>query len=60
MSAPAVADLVAAYRRAHHDFGHSRVGSAKSERAEAAIERIVARAERHGILDEFLAAALAD
>lgn len=60
MSAPAVADLVVAYRRAAHDLGHSRPGSPKGERAEACIERLVARAERHGILDEFLTAALAD
>lgn len=60
MSAPALADLVAAYRRAAHDLGHSRVGSVKAERAEARIERLVARAERHGILDEFLTTALAD
>lgn len=60
MSGPTVDALVAAYRRAAHDLGHSRVGSDKAERAEARIERLVARAERHGILDEFLTAALAD
>lgn len=48
------------YFRAKRILEHARVGSIADREAHRTIERIVARAERHGILDEFLTAALAD
>jgi hypothetical protein len=52
-----LAAAISTYAKAQYDLSHSRVGSPKSIRSDARIERLVAAAEAAGQLDAFLAAA---
>ena len=51
-----MAEMVAQYQRAKYRLDHSRPGSVKAREAERTIARLVAYAERRGILSQFLQA----